>query len=567
MNILINIVILLLFVFVSCENIIVTKRVVKDNILPENELDLCDEEIDGGTDEVNANENESESEELNDDENINSDENLNNDEKLNDEINKYSIKISQSGNGTVDLSSYKEFYEENENIFVSAKGNDGWMFVSWKNLETNEIFYDSEFYLIMDKDYEIEFSFVQREWTYFVYMAADNNLESAAIQDMNELEGVNLYGEPISIIVLLDRSDGYDSTNENWTGTRLYEIKSDIDGVNGKIISKQLDCGELDLSLKYETELDMGNKNTLKGFLDYGKNNFPSNNYGLIIWGHGTGWRSDNTGFENYKAVAIDENAESFMCISELNDVIEDMNINILCFDVCFGSLIEIAYEFKDSVNYIVGSASMVPMNGWDYRDLFARFLYEKNYDEDNFVENIVKHFKIQYQSDERVGITVLKTEYVERLFNAFEKFSEKICGYIISAEERDFILDLIDKEVEKYFCGSYPCDVFLDVKSFCQVMYENINIEWNNIYDELIDSINLVCKFGWSKNGNAEQLGIYFVTMDYENEIVPIFSDGYIKNSGDDLQGKFVQDSQWYVPELNGTKSFLDKLFSVKYY
>ena len=76
MNILINIVILLLFVFVSCENIIVTKRVVKDNIMPENELDLCD------------------------------------DEKLNDEINKYSIKISQSGNGTVDLSSYKEFYEE-----------------------------------------------------------------------------------------------------------------------------------------------------------------------------------------------------------------------------------------------------------------------------------------------------------------------------------------------------------------------------------------------------------------------------------------------------------------------
>lgn len=544
--------ILLILSLVSCENIILTKRFVERTNEPEV---------------VSVSEDNNEEDEINNGENNDDNNNDVNYGESDEEKNKYSINISKlNGNGIVSIFPDKEFYEEDEIVTLVANGNSGWKFSVWKNIESNEIIKDSEMCLVMDKNYNFEVDFLQREWTFFIYMAADNNLESAGIQDFNELEAVDMSSEPISIIVLLDRSEGYDSTNENWTGTRLYEIKSDENGINGKIISKQLSCEKLDLSTEYETELDMGNKNTLADFINFGKENYAANNYGLIIWGHGSGWRNSDSSLQNYKAVAIDETSSSYMTISELNNVLENKEINVLGFDVCFGSLIEIAYEFKNSVNYIIGSAGLVPVNGWNYNDLFSRFIYGRNYDEKYFVETVVNHFKIQYQLDETVGITALKMEYVKRLFDDFENFLERLCNYIDSVEKKEFILELINSEVEKYFCGTYPCDVFLDINSFCEVMYENIDIEWNNLFEEIKDSMNLVCKYGWSKNGNEKQLGIYFITMDYENEILPIFSNGYIKNSGDEFQSNFVKDSQWYVPEINGKKSFLDKLFSVKY-
>lgn len=42
------------------------------------------------------------------------------------------------------------------------------------------------------------------EWTIIVYMAADNELESAAISDLNEMENVDLPDE-LNLLVLLDR--------------------------------------------------------------------------------------------------------------------------------------------------------------------------------------------------------------------------------------------------------------------------------------------------------------------------------------------------------------------------
>ena len=47
-----------------------------------------------------------------------------------------------------------------------------------------------------------------REWTVAVYMAADNDLEAAAIQDLNEMEAA--VGDGVTVVALLDRGGGYD---------------------------------------------------------------------------------------------------------------------------------------------------------------------------------------------------------------------------------------------------------------------------------------------------------------------------------------------------------------------
>ena len=64
----------------------------------------------------------------------------------------------------------------------------------------------------------------EREWSILVYMSADNNLESAAIADLIEMEKSKLNTKNVSVLVLLDRNPSYDSSNGNWKNTKLYRI-------------------------------------------------------------------------------------------------------------------------------------------------------------------------------------------------------------------------------------------------------------------------------------------------------------------------------------------------------
>ena len=102
------------------------------------------------------------------------------------------------------------------------------------------------------------------EWTVMVYLDADNNLESAGIDDINEMEMVGSTGD-VNIVVQADRIPGYDISNSDWTNTRRYYIAQDFDPV--QINSEFNDLGEL----------NMGDPQTLIDFTDWATINCPAN--------------------------------------------------------------------------------------------------------------------------------------------------------------------------------------------------------------------------------------------------------------------------------------------------
>ncbi len=63
-------------------------------------------------------------------------------------------------------------------------------------------------------------------WTVMVYLDADNNLEPAGINDVNEMEWAPSSPD-INVVVQLDRLPGYDDSNGDWTETRRYLITHD----------------------------------------------------------------------------------------------------------------------------------------------------------------------------------------------------------------------------------------------------------------------------------------------------------------------------------------------------
>ncbi|HOV15025.1 MAG TPA: clostripain-related cysteine peptidase, partial [Spirochaetota bacterium] len=66
------------------------------------------------------------------------------------------------------------------------------------------------------------------EWTFIYYYNADNNLESFMVEDINEVKKNIKNDNKISVVVLIDRIQGYSDDSgvfgEDFTDTRLYEI-------------------------------------------------------------------------------------------------------------------------------------------------------------------------------------------------------------------------------------------------------------------------------------------------------------------------------------------------------
>ena len=169
-----------------------------------------------------------------------------------------------------------------------------------------------------------------RLWSFLVYMSADNNLEASAIEDMLEMESSNLNTGAVSVFVLMDRSPSYDTSDSNWSGTRLFKLTTGRAENSKNLISEEIECSDLNLSPGVSVELDMSSSYVLEGVLNFIMEKYPAENYGLIMWGHGTGWRNENSDAEIfsdkaavYKGFAFDETSGTYMTLKQLREGLE----------------------------------------------------------------------------------------------------------------------------------------------------------------------------------------------------------------------------------------------------
>ncbi|MCL2880226.1 MAG: clostripain-related cysteine peptidase, partial [Treponema sp.] len=274
-----------------------------------------------------------------------------------------------------------------------------------------------------------------REWTFIVYMAADNDLEYAAIADFNEIEAVrNLERAPVSILILLDRSSGYDMTNGNWSGTRLYEVKSDPDGLNSTIISTRLDCPQLGLSKDTDTELNTADPFVLSRLIDFAKLSYTAENYALFVWGHGTGWRGGpgtETPVMPQKAVAFDDTHGQYMSLPAFGRAIAGKGLSVIGFDTCYAALLEVAYQIRNDAGLLIGSEGAVMSTGWDYTALFTDFLGKPFRTAGDLGNSIQKQFSLQYATLGNATISQIQLSEVSALFTAFDNFAYTLANAI----------------------------------------------------------------------------------------------------------------------------------------
>jgi len=366
------------------------------------------------------------------------------------------------------------------------------------------------------------------EWTVMVYLDADNNLESAGIDDINEMEWVGSTTD-VNIIVQVDRipysvlasnNEGNldDTSNNNWTTTRRYYITQDFDPfqINSQLIS---DLGEL----------NMGTPQTLINFANWAVTNYPAKRYLLVIWNHGGGFRS--TGLA--KDIAWDDTSGGDkITMSELEYALSAINtkmgknIDIVGMDACLMAMTEVAYQIKDCADILVTSEENVPNNGWPYDTILAQLVATPTMSSTQLANTIVNRYIYSYTVSDNVTLSSIHLSYMDTLAAQLSAMALAIMIDTLTPT-----INYINAATYSQYYGDWD---FIDLYDFCNKIYAySYNIQVKNIAVSIKQT--LTNSVGWGYNGyqvnKSRGLSIYFPYDPY---------DSYYNNTN------FAQNTLW---------------------
>ncbi|MBE3127962.1 MAG: hypothetical protein IMZ56_06730 [Candidatus Atribacteria bacterium] len=363
------------------------------------------------------------------------------------------------------------------------------------------------------------------EWTVMVYLDADNNLESAGIDDINEMEMVGSTGD-VNIVVQADRIPGYDISNSDWTNTRRYYITQDFDPVQ---INSQL---KSDLG-----ELNMGDPQTLIDFTDWATINYPAKKYLLVIWNHGGGFRSLNLA----KDIAWDDTSGGDkITMPELEYALSVINaqmgkkIDIVGMDACLMAMTEVAYQIKDYADILIASEENSPGDGWPYDTILAQLVSNPLMSPKQLAADIVDKYIFSYSSYE-VTQSAIDLSYMDTLVGQLSNLALAIMSDILTPKN-NYISAAYNSQYYSQSPYSWEKE-FIDLYDFCNklLVYSNStnvkNIALN--IQQILNSAVINSNYNGVSVSGSKGLSIYF----------PWY---YAYNSNKYNSTNFAQDTFW---------------------
>lgn len=368
------------------------------------------------------------------------------------------------------------------------------------------------------------------EWTVMVYLDADNNLESAGINDINEMEMVGSSSD-VNIVVQVDRipysvlaanDEGYldDISNNDWTTTRRYYITQDFDSIqiNSLLIN---DLGEL----------NMGDPQTLIDFASWTVANYPAKKYLLVIWNHGGGFKS-----LTYTAKDIawdDTSGGDRITMPELEYAISAIstqmgkNIDIVGMDACYMAMTEVAYQIKDYADILVASEETEPFDGWPYDTILGQLVANSTMSSEQLARTIVDKYIDSYPFG-NVTQSAIDLSYMDDLADQLSGLAQAIMDGTLTLKP-NYINAASSSQ-------SYDDPDFKDLYDFCAGIKADEDIPTNvkNIALDIQQTLNsaiIHSRLFGSTVSNSHGLSIYFPNSYY---------DIYYDNTS------FAQDTFW---------------------
>lgn len=283
-------------------------------------------------------------------------------------------------------------------------------------------------------------------------------MEEQGYRDLNKMESVGSTDE-VAILVQFDTLSDRENTY------RIY-IRPTTEGRQIENIPEQ----------------NTGDPSSLRDFIVWGIENYPAENYAVILWNHGTGWKEDDIyAFaknrqiklqakpdevrsvgnrrlgsalflssvleimqledEKTRAIAFDDSSLDFLDNAKLQQAFQEaeeqtgQKVSLIGMDACLMSTVEVAYQLRSNADYMVSSQEVEPMEGWPYKPILQHLTSHPEMTTEVLAKLIVQEYGRYYEeefwqtrgSSRKVTQSATNLKAVERLAEAIGHFASAL--------------------------------------------------------------------------------------------------------------------------------------------
>lgn len=192
--------------------------------------------------------------------------------------------------------------------------------------------------------------------TVLVYMAADNMLSSYVTEALDDIE--KGYKETLihggNLVVYLDEENNLPT---------LIHFKKNRNGIKREV-------------LKTYIEHNSASSEVVSTVFRDAYERFPANEYGLVFWGHGSGWmpadaiyfKQEKLRQSDYPTRWIGQDQDEYLDIQGFKQALKSAPfLEFIVMDACLMANAEVAYELVDAAKFLVASPTEIHAEGIPY--------------------------------------------------------------------------------------------------------------------------------------------------------------------------------------------------------
>ena len=270
-----------------------------------------------------------------------------------------------------------------------------------------------------DDDEPLPWTLGKAERTVMVYMAAENNLSSLGYlqSDLLELiEGSRQLTDKQRLLVFIDSL----GNNKQMGFPRVVELHG------GKSYTVK----------QYGEDFYSSDPARFREILQTMTHAAEADSYGLVLWGHASGWLVDKDSVVEEASLArrsygqdwgSDGNlgGEKYMNISQMARALETLpHLDYIFADCCNMQCIEVAYELRHATDYLIGSPAEIPGSGAPYRKMVPRLFQNDTTFYKGIIDTYYDYYKEYYAGDAYLSgyslpLSVIDTRQLDSLLSA----------------------------------------------------------------------------------------------------------------------------------------------------
>ena len=327
--------------------------------------------------------------------------------------------------------------------------------------------------------------------TIIVYMAADNDLSYDAIADIEEMK------------------QGFPKTKNNLI------VFADINGKPPYLLKIDREKGTV---IKSYPELDSTDPTTLAEITKEVIRLYPAEEYGLILWSHGTSWLPAAATLRSFGKDAGSANG-SGMNIPELAKSLP-AKFDFIIMDACLMGAVEVAYELRSNTDLIIASSTETIANGFPYDEIIPELMEPViNY------QSVAKHYYDYYNNMSgayrSATISVVNTHYLEALSHQLKLLFESNNAQV-SLTDRESIQHLdIYEEQYAFDLLDFVKNIFTttDVDDFINILNQVVIYKAHTPMFLSKYKIKTYCGLSsYIPDQEMERLNLYYKTLEWYN-------------------------------------------------